>query len=251
MYREKMNLSKRCRLLVLSGFTLLLYGTALLQGKKEREVASVSSEYILKKPNLISFTNEVYEKSYYNSNNKLCLSLVYRYPLIANAGNENLIEINKQIEKQKNEWITSQQDLIEDAKQQDLICNTNGNEVNYGVTYNEDDILSILFEGYLYAGGAHGMPYRMPQTFRVSTGKPMSLSEVTGLTEDQVQTKVNEKFRILYEQNPGVFWNNARELVEKLSYKEYSYYVENNGVHVYFDPYFVAPFAAGFIDIIL
>ena len=95
------------------------------------------------------------------------------------------------------------------------------------------------------------MPYRMPQTFQVSSGKLMSLTDVTGLTKDQVEAKVNEKFKALYEQNPDMYWENAKELVRNLSYKDYSYYVEQNRVHVYFDPYFVAPFAAGFIEIIL
>lgn len=251
MYRGKMNLPKRCRLMVLSGFTMLLYGTVFFQNQiPESEVLFVSSDLIQKKPNEITLTSEVFEKSYLNSKNELCLHLVYRYPLL--KGKEDQIkEINRQILAQRDQWISSQQGLIQDAKQQDLLCSTNGNEVNYGVTFNEDDILSILFEGYLFAGGAHGMPYRMPQTFRLSTGKSISLSELTGLSEEQVKEQVNKRFQVLYKQSPDSFWDNAMELVSNLSYKDYSYYVEQDGIHVYFDPYFVAPFAAGFVEIIL
>ncbi len=252
MYRDKINLSKRCRFLILAGFIMLLYGTALFQQKMpEGKAVVVDSDYVREKPNTITFSTETYEKSFYNTKNELCLSLVYRYPLIREEGKVNLKAINQQIEQQRDKWIASQQDLIDTAKEQDLICNTNGNEVNYQITFNENDILSILFEGYLYAGGAHGMPYRMPQTFRVSTGKPMSLTELTGLTKDQVKAKVNKQFAALYNQSPDLFWENAKELVQNLSYDNYSYYVEKDGVHIYFDPYFVAPFAAGFIEIIL
>ena len=251
MYRNKMNLLKRSRIMVLSGFTMLLYGTAFFQREiPENEAVIVSSDFIWEKSNAIELTGKVYEKNYYNTNNKLCLSLVYRYPHI-NGNGDNINEINRQIEEQRDKWIASQQDLINNAKEQDLICGTNGNEVNYGVTYNKNDVLSILFEGYLYAGGAHGMPYRMPQTFRVSTGKPMSLEEVSGMTKEEVIKRVNEKFQELYAKNPDNFWNNATELVSKIEYKDFSYYVEQDGVHIYFDPYFVAPYAAGFIEIIL
>ncbi len=252
MYRDKMNLSKRGRLLILTGFTILLYGTSLFQQKMpEGKAVLVTSDFVREKPNKITFSTETYEKSFYNTKNELCLSLVYRYPLIREEGKVNLKAINQQIEQQRDKWIASQQDLIDTAKEQDLICNTNGNEVNYRITLNENDILSILFEGYLYAGGAHGMPYRMPQTFRVSTGKPMSLTELTGLTKDQVKAKVNKQFTTLYNESPEMFWENAKELVQNLSYDNYSYYVEKDGVHIFFDPYFVAPFAAGFIELIL
>ncbi len=252
MYRNKMNLSKRSRLLVLSGFTILLYGTSFFQREiPEREAVLVSSDYIWQKQNSITVSNQVYEKKYYNDKNELCLSLVYRYPALSGPQKEELKKINQQIISQRDKWINSQKGLIMDAKEQNLICSTNGNEVNYGITYNKNDILSILFEGYLYAGGAHGMPYRMPQTFRVSTGEPMSLSEVTGLSKEQVIKRINEKFNTLYAQNPDNYWENARDLVAGLSYESFSYYVEQDGVHIYFDPYFVAPFAAGFVEVIL
>ncbi len=252
MYRKKMNLSKRSRLLVLSGFTILLYGTSFFQRKMpEGEALLVSSDYIWQKQNTITFSSKVYERSYYNDKNELCLSLVYRYPLIDGPEKEGVKKINQQIIAQRDKWIASQQELIKDAKEQNLICSTNGNEVNYGITFNKDDILSILFEGYLYAGGAHGMPYRMPQTFRVSTGEPISLSEVTGLSKEEVTKRINEKFKALYIQNPNNFWENAVDLVAGLTYENFSYYVEQDGVHIYFDPYFLAPFAAGFVEVIL
>lgn len=252
MYSEKRNLFKTSGMLLLTGFTLLIYVVALSGHRMPKGLETfVSSQKPQGITNAVTLTNQAYEKNYYNDNKDLCLTLVYRYPVLTDANTEMLGEINRQIEAQKDKWIIDQQEMVKEVKQRELFCSTYGNEVNYSVTFNQDDIISILFEGYLFAGGAHGMPYRMPQTFRLSTGRLLSLSEVTGLTKQQVKDKVNEKFRELYEKNPEAYWDNARELVEKLSYEDYSYYVEQDGVHVYFDPYFVAPFAAGFVEIIL
>lgn len=236
----------------MTGVTLLILGmTASGQKILAGHGTLVYSQELQDKTNAVTITNEAYEKNYYNDNKELCLTLVYRYPVLKGANTDAISKINQQIAAQKDKWIIDQQPLVKEVKQREVFCSTYGNEVNYGVTYNKNDMISLLFEGYLYAGGAHGMPYRMPQTFKLSTGKLLSLTEVTGLTKQQVMDKVKEKFNELYEKNPEAYWENARELVEKLSYDEYSYYVEQDGVHIYFDPYFVAPYAAGFVEIVL
>ncbi len=252
MYQGKMFIKKRGRIVLATGLAFVLgsisicHYTVVLKTPLPVIATSVNDT-----ENTITISNQVWEKEYYNTEQMLCLSLVYRYPVVSGGNSKTMELFNKQIVAQRDRWIDDQKDLIDTAQEDNNLCSASGNEVNYRVTYNEKDILSILFEGYLYAGGAHGMPYRMPQTFQVNTGKLLSLQDVTGLEKEQIRTLVNERFGELYKKSPDAFWDNAVELVGKLSYEEYSYYVEQDGVHIFFVPYFVAPYAAGFIEIVL
>ena len=51
-------------------------------------------------------------------------------------------------------------------------------EFTYEVTHNDSSILSILFDRYLYLGGAHGIPLRKSMVVNLNTGKPIKLHEI-------------------------------------------------------------------------
>lgn len=46
------------------------------------------------------------------------------------------------------------------------------------VLYHNDNVITMYIEGYLYTGGAHGMPFAAGTTFMVNSGKPLELSMI-------------------------------------------------------------------------
>lgn len=102
-------------------------------------------------------------------------------------------------------------------------------------------VVSVKLSHYCYLGGAHGSYYSMGYSYDLTTGELLSMGELLGCDEDTAKTAVVAAYRehiigqveqITEESIIGAF-----DLME--------YWVENDGLHVYLEPYAVASYAAG------
>ena len=200
-----------------------------------------------KEENAIKIENKEEKREYYNKEGKLRLVLSYQYPEITGQF-PGIKKINETIIKQKEDWFLSHKELIETSKEEQDVGFRSADEVTYLITYNENGMVSILEEGYLFTGGAHGMPYRMPNTFSLETGQPVTLPTLLGVSDMQIKALVEDAYDKLMKNQKDWYWPEALQVVKETKLDKIGYYLTDEGVIFYFDPYILAPYAAGFVE---
>ena len=124
----------------------------------------------------------------------------------------------------------------------EIPCNQAGNTV----------ILSVVFtESNYYKGGAHPATYRHALNFNLSSGELMDTSYLTDIGGGNPQFSLENVTRKLREHcaREGIhLFENALPLKEL---PENFYWDENLRVHLIFQHYEVAPYAAGIIDVVM
>lgn len=197
--------------------------------------------------NQIEIKPESFSQEYRNRDGKVRLILSYQYPNITGKY-DGIDRVNCRYTTMFCNWLKEQEELIDSVPDDLQTDNRYGNEVSYVVTYNKNKIISVLFEGYLYTGGAHGMPYRMPATLHLDTGQDVDLTKVLNKSQDEIKKAVSEAFAKKIDSQKDAYWENAKDIVEKTEYNNLKYYFSEDGIVFYYDPYILAPFAAGFVE---
>lgn len=104
-------------------------------------------------------------------------------------------------------------------------------------------VLSLLYNGFYYGGGAHGSYFYWGENFDTKTGKKLELSDV--ITDmDALPQLVQEQL--------DIYWGDVG-FYEGLDLKEFfsdpdhmiSWTLDYNGVTIFFNPYDIAPYASG------
>jgi hypothetical protein len=125
------------------------------------------------------------------------------------------------------------------------ISNRSGSEPNYTydidyvVTYNQDDVISLVMSQYSDTGGAHGMTNREAFTFSLKDGKRLLLSDLFGANpnyKQQLNTKLNKLVKA-EESYLGGF--------NGLNTEKY-FYLKDDKVVLFFQLYEYTAYAAGF-----
>ncbi len=103
-------------------------------------------------------------------------------------------------------------------------------------------VLSILYNGYTYTGGAHGFPYFWGESYDVTTGELLSLSDVVtkkdGLS-DLIWKELSEAY-------PDETWDGEADLADLMEAEDVlSWTLDYNGITFYFNPYDLAAYAYG------
>lgn len=150
--------------------------------------------------------------------------------------------------------------MMEEAKKEGYDFQwTYGDAIACKVTANNDKYFSTVLTGYLFTGGAHGMPYRISMTFDAKTGEQLTAAELFGISK----AKLNRKVKNLYlakcdkeGEDAGFYFYPSDDIrvtlqnnLKALDFNN-AFYVKNNGKAVFYaDPYAVAPYAAGFVEV--
>lgn len=207
-----------------------------------------------------------YEKTYTLDDGTVYYELSFKYPVVA-GNSEAANKINQAITKQRKAWIkeakadqadykSTYEDYLEVVGKEERAW-SNSDEVTYEVTANDGKYFSILMSGYLYTGGAHGMPYRIPMTFDAQTGEKLTAAKILGTTKAKVNAKVRNLYLKKYDKE-GVeagFYGEGTEgraaLEETLKPMNFNneFYVKNGKLVFYAYPYVLGPYAAGFMEV--
>lgn len=75
-------------------------------------------------------------------------------------------------------WIFSEEQIARKAHLTDVAELTMADGLTYEVLYNQNGILSIMFDRYLYLGGVHGTPLRKCIVYDLNTAKKLALHEI-------------------------------------------------------------------------
>ncbi len=112
--------------------------------------------------------------------------------------------------------------------------------LDYRVTYNRNDLISIVTSQYEYTGGAHGMTYQASYTMDLKTGKVYSLPDLFKSDAGYVAAiseQVKKQFAELEYPTLTPF-----ESIRN----DQDFYVKGDSIVVYFQLYEYTPYAAGF-----
>ncbi len=116
----------------------------------------------------------------------------------------------------------------------------------YEIPYNEGGLLSIVTENYQYTGGAHGMTYKTAYNVDLNQGRLLPLRDFFPKRDNYqafIKTKIKESLKTSPESE--CYFPDAPETID--SYQgDFSFYIKGKNIVVFFHPYEIACYAAGF-----
>lgn len=210
-----------------------------------------------------------YSKEYKLDDGTVYFSMKGKFPTIKDES-EVAGKINQALEKEKNRLVHQYDKNLSDfqeeyksmlayakenATDETYVPNPYGDEIQCKVTANNEKYFSVLLSGYIYEGGAHGIPYRSCLTFDSKTGKKLTAANVFGLSKKQLNNKVHKLYLAKFDKkNPddGFYPVTRKEFKEDIKTMDFNtyFYVKNNGKAVFYaDPYALGPYAAGYIQV--
>lgn len=163
--------------------------------------------------------------------------------------------INQIFENTKEYYINENNLMVEEAK---LIVNEEyfipySFGITYSVQYNNNGILCIMLDGYIYTGGAHGYPIRNALVFDLASGTPRSLSSLISTDDKTFASYVTDEFQRMYYKAPDEYWPDSLDVVtnDSINIDDLNYYINEDHICIYYFPYDLASYARGFVDIII
>jgi len=169
--------------------------------------------------------------------------ITIQYPQIEGSANaEASARINEFLKAEVAKYQTAANDLLKETKSSvtpDMPELRFSFDVNYTVTYNQQNKLSLHFDTYQYTGGAHGMYDMASHTFDLSTGEELTLKQAA-LNDPNYKSIINEEIQKQIEEQdytlltPFVTINDDQR-----------YYLKDNDIVVYFSLYEYTPYALG------
>ncbi|MHB9144378.1 MAG: stalk domain-containing protein [Symbiobacteriia bacterium] len=112
----------------------------------------------------------------------------------------------------------------------------------YDVGYNAYGIFSLYLDNYIFAGGAHGMTYRTPYTFDLSTGHDYALQELFRPSVNYVSLLSQEIKRQMDERGLTASLLQPFTAIKP----DQKYYIRDGNLVIFFDLYEYFPYAWGF-----
>ena len=115
---------------------------------------------------------------------------------------------------------------------------------DYKIVYADNNIVSFRCETYSYSGGAHGMPDTKVGT--IKNGKLLKLADLPDLSKIQTlwQQALQAHCQFAEIKKYSDFIGSEPQLTE-------NFYLDDKGIHFIYQPYEIAPFAAGTIEIFI
>ena len=119
--------------------------------------------------------------------------------------------------------------------------------VDFFVTYNQNCGISLYFDQYEYAGGAHGLTVRYSDTWNLQKSKRIDLSEIFPYKSnyrEYIIDMINQQIASEIANGNNPYFENYSQLVDE-NFKANSFYLTKAGVVIYFQQYDIAPYSTG------
>lgn len=186
----------------------------------------------------------------------VALSMMYPYVTLKNKSAQT--RINKTIKSQIGGFFDYTKDtLFPEAKEEYKYAMENDFPfrqfeavLNYTVTYNHCNYLSMYRDGYEYTGGAHGTTLRQSDTFDTTNGRELCLLDFFYSCPDYreyIIKQIIEQAEKDMCEDPYIYFDNYKELIRE-SFNPKSFYLTNEGIVIYFQQYDIAPYSTGIVE---
>jgi inhibitor of cysteine peptidase len=115
---------------------------------------------------------------------------------------------------------------------------------DYRVKYNQKGYLSLVFQNYQYALGAHGSTVQTGYTINLETGQILALGDLFKVGSDY-ETLLSDAVKVqLIDRN---LWDSLLVPFENVK-GDHDYYLTNQGLVLYYQQYEILPGAAGIVE---
>lgn len=111
----------------------------------------------------------------------------------------------------------------------------------YTVHFNGDNLFSVEQQGYIYTGGAHGMTLFNAAAFDLATGKQLTLADLFINGSDYL-ARINKEVAVQVADESRMFFGPV-----EVKDGDLFYFNENGDLVIAYEPYEVAPYAAGIV----
>ncbi len=203
--------------------------------------------------NLFGFTDSltVISKDIYQCTEDTSVFVKITYPQLINMKNvEVQNKINLFLENQFLQSLQSYEEFIADSETYEIYPAdwVFSFETNFKTTYLSEDFLSVVMEHYEFTGGAHGNYFYLGFNFRLSDGKLFQLNDIIKETQFEnlslfCEQEILEKFKANSLIDAGVFEDEINIPPDQ------DFYIKPNYLVIQFDPYEIAAYAIGSIEI--
>ena len=121
--------------------------------------------------------------------------------------------------------------------------------LNYTITYNDNDVVSLYFDEYIYCGGAHGNTIRSSQTWNLLNRKIIELKDLYRKNPNYVSSilkEINKQIEKNIEKGNDIYFENYCCLTSS-SFRVESFYLAKDSIVIYYQQYDIAPYSSGIL----
>lgn len=115
------------------------------------------------------------------------------------------------------------------------------------LTYNEDCVISLYYDNYVFSGGAHGTTVRTSETWEIKTAKKENIDKffkkgvninlyLVNFITSEIENSLKTDIFIYFE-------NYDENVANTLNLN--NFYIKNDGIVIYFQQYDIAPYSSG------
>ncbi|WMJ79850.1 DUF3298 and DUF4163 domain-containing protein [Clostridium sp. MB40-C1] len=115
--------------------------------------------------------------------------------------------------------------------------------IDYKVSYNRNNFLSLYIDYYEYTGGAHGSTTRKCYNIDLKTGKLLNLKDIFSKNSNYKEI-INETIKTEIQKNPEKYFEESFQGIVD----DQCFVVEGNDLVIYFQQYEIAPYASGILE---
>jgi hypothetical protein len=171
------------------------------------------------------------------------------YPVFTDAGGNALQGLDDEVTELVNRHIDEFREMAAAATPPpDNIFGPNGLWIRYEVLYNSGGLVSIYIPISIYnQGAAHPLPFSESITYDLNQNRRLELSEVFQPGVDYLSLLSERSIEDLNRQGILGWEDGAQPLLENFK----SWNLTPEGLMITFDPYQVAPYAAGYVKVVL
>lgn len=172
------------------------------------------------------------------------------YPVLAHSDDSSAIaQINAACKKAVDDAVqANREQLVESAEELQSAGADLSTSMNTEMTipYDRGGRMAVRYGFSLDMGGAHPMPCLVALNFDTNTGKELTLSDVLGVTQEEVLQDVRDAYVKDIAAHPDAYFEDAAKTAADMSEDDFVWYLTDQGVTVEADIYLLAPYAAGF-----
>ena len=182
---------------------------------------------------------KLYDKSVYND--------IYDKHIIININNEiyeDVMEFKNSVKKQAIAYKKLYKLYTEklSKSEEDYVKYQYEVYINNEVTYDKNNIISIVMTKYEFTGGAHGMTYLDAYNYNLLTGDRLILKDMfkQGVNYEEI---VNNFIMEEINNNPEIYLK-GDDAFKGISENQ-DFYIDEDGIVIYFGLYEIAPYYVG------
>lgn len=193
---------------------------------------------------------------YVDENGVKLIDITCYYPVIENADNDEFIaSINDDVKRSVEEFVSEvkAEEIIAGAKEYYSYAKEGDMptfspytfEFDYDINLNIEDYFSMTAVLYYNLHGAHPMTSMASVSYDMKAKKELALTDIWNVDAEGAKKEIIDAFGAQIDENPTMYFEDAKKTVEENTQRA-EFYLDDNGVNLYFQLYEIAPYAAGY-----